>query len=262
LPAYDRLRPLFKKTTSGWTPVPWTADGKDGAIKAEDSAPEKKSWYIFDGGIKAPIESQWIKSHFMAERGYYSVPVSGTPRYKAWASLYTGWEIYEPVFRPVLVTEKPAGDPDGWKISDKHLDSTACVKAFRKLRAGKSFDLQIAPGKTVRRTFESLGSNEIKIDWQFESSKGAVLLEIGPADKMYSKDNGDEAIGAFEYQTCLVTNGKWRQVEFVGVPVAAADLDGDGRSEWLSSLDGYNAAGYALLDSDFRELARYYWGFH
>ncbi len=49
--------------------------------------------------------------------------------------------------------------------------------------------------------------------------------------------------------------GKLALIEF-------GDFDGDGKSEGLFFLAGYNLDGYVLLHEEMTRQATYYWGYH
>ena len=79
--------------------------------------------------------------------------------------------------------------------------------------------------------------------------------------------SGDECDGppdeAFRSQWFVVTPEQ--KVLFLGSSmwlVDAGDYDGDGKSELVFSIDGYNLGGYKLFYDDFRQRASFEFGYH
>jgi len=164
----------------------------------------------------------------------------------------------EPVYRPLVAVSEPNyRDPDGWKPTHLSTDTTAAVrKAFRgrfpKVTNCSQQDIQ--HGKLWPYT-----DANVSVSKAYSSNRHWLIAEV--------LLSGDECDGppdeAFRSQWFVVTPEQ--KVLFLGSSmwlVDAGDYDGDGKSELVFSIDGYNLGGYKLFYDDFRQRASFEFGYH
>jgi len=228
-----------------------------GEWKACSACPRSGKWTIaYDGKKRGEITTEPGPN---AERQEMSVlgDTSAVPRIVTRREDFAGWNG-APWGRPLLlVREGLPGDPEKWSRaeptpSEKESAIAAYLKKYPKVTNCKP-DLV-----TVDKKFRMSVKN-LPVHIAFRSVSGSLLIVLKPDG--YGCD-GPISDG-WDAQTFYLEADK--PAAFVGkglAPLEAADVDGDGKSEWLFWYAGYNRDGYRLFYDGMKKHVVFDWGYH
>jgi hypothetical protein len=253
------IRPLFEKKGNDWI------------LSTNHS--EKMHWAIaFDGRNFGEFESSPGKTttgaslsknvHVPLDKSNQDLVV-GKASYS-----FSGW-VYTDVNRPlVIVSNGNFSDPDRWKPFQP---SDSQIRVFKSVF------------RSEYPTVENCDENEIPLPapWSYDDSN----IQIG--NKSYQSNNGFILVGMhLNGCKCGIGSGPFLEQLFIFKAnwtfthidlesnwnhaddtlsltlVDAGDYDGDGQSEVVFFVSGYNEDGYALFYDSFRKNVVYTWVYH
>ncbi len=258
-PSKERvIRPLFEK--------------KDGVWKTNTVHPEEISWTIaFDGKNAGTVKSKPnTRDHHLNHDTHSPEPQLGQTLVIGKPSAdFSGWE--ETLFnRPlVLVSGGDFKDPDHWKPLQLTADQTKnLIVAFKKeypkvLNCNENEEPLPDPWPYT--------DANIKIQRTYGSDKGDILATLnlegsqcgvseGPFLNQLFLIRADQSTGHITLGTR--SDGTKAYDGLSLFLVDAGDYDGDGESEVVFFVSGYNEDGYAMFFDSFHKMVMWTWDYH
>jgi hypothetical protein len=260
-PSQNRvIRPLFEKQGIEW--------------KLSTSLPKEIQWTIaFDGRNAGNVQSRPNTDDSpLNSDTHIPIPQPGQTLTMGKPSEdFSGWQ--STLFnRPlVLVSRGSFKDPDGWKPYQLTKDQTQLFTSAFKTEYPKVLNCneneEPLPGPWPYK------DKDIKISKAYHSRKGDLLVSI-------FLEGGKCGIndGPFQLQLFLLRSDKSTAHLTVGskksrlnksdkdklslILVDAGDYDGDGKSEVVFFVTGYNEDGYAMFYDSFRKNVFTTWSYH
>lgn len=248
---FSQVRFAFRKDANGWSPAGF-------------AEPDRMTWHLaLDGREVGTVETR-ADSH-SAEHGYtiHAQPVSElskVPRIpvaegRFW---YHPWKV---TVRPLLALSVPSvKDPDGWKPAQPGAVELQRLRAeFRKAVPGRrECDQPETPPMRVAR----YADNEIHVIAAYRARNGRLVagaqLTASKADCGFFDEVFD-----YSYWFLMDTDGTAHLMGTQMQPLEAADVDGDGVSEWLfHTSSGEQHDGYVLFHDRLREKVEMGWSYH
>ncbi len=276
-----RLRAVFAKTANGWKAA---CDPDDYGLA--DTCPNENvrlfgKLYSFDGDYRREITTQGLlkREWCCRDAGWLDAPnlglaVQGTDRLLKW-----GGSTYDPVHKPLPLTNinAPLSDAENWKG----------ISAQRTLNLPSSTWLSLATmvsKMNICKAPKNSGSLIVAVPWEkshlevvqaFANKSGQTILkaQLSPtyfkACKRLGGDAGEIPVKWPEFWLSLMPTksatvhvfenrigfGRLELIEF-------ADFDGDGKTEALLLMSGYNRDGYVLLHDQMRRQTKFVWSYH
>jgi hypothetical protein len=166
----------------------------------------------------------------------------------------------DPVYRPLVAVSSPNfKDPDEWKhaqLSQQQIDTARLLFRSKFPIASNCKN----PDENKLKAWNYL-DGDIKIQSAYSSSNGWSLIELALTG--YACDGPTDDDGPFDGQWyATAPSGK---IRFLGSNmwlVDAGDYDGDGKSEVLFAVDGYDLGGYRLFYRDFSRSSEFLFSYH
>lgn len=261
-PYFRVVRAVFQKHGNEWRPFPNNCSNTQCLKLLTKSYPQKVSWTIaFDGKDLGRLEAHAPEDfRLYALVGMEEITTPGpVPTVGKRAREYGGF-IDDPVYRPLVAVSQPNfKDPENWKpshISQEQLNAVS--KEFRdKLPRASNcrepIENKLKPKQSVAK--------EIKVVSTYSSKEGWSLVQLGL--RGYYCDGIADDSGLFIGQWYLLEPlGKMRFLGSGMSLVDAGDYDGDGKSEVLFAVDGYDLGGYRLFYQDFSRSAEFLFSYH
>jgi hypothetical protein len=180
--------------------------------------------------------------------GTSPIPTLGKP-----SAAFEGW-LSEPVYRPLLANSHPYfSDPDGWKPSPPPDELLVRIRREFRKKYPKLEDCQVE-GKAIRYT-----DTGVRLIKSYLSSPGWRLVQVGVNGCLTEGGRGDPVdeewfVATPRGEVSYLDGNMWL--------VDAADLDHDGSSEVVFSIDDYNRGGYKLFYADFKKSAEFKFSYH
>jgi hypothetical protein len=236
------LRLSFVKDSSGWKPLDRTM-----------YPPGEMTWHVaFDGRALGTIQTQIPEGGIPAYgdlRNTLSLvtPVEKIPRVrrdKRRIPTYVGVFQSQPL---VAISQPNARDPDRWKPTQLSASERRMVmREFRPLVP----KLRLCDGAENQVGLVDYKDGEVEIVHAYRAKDGRVVAGAQLPDRTGCQMYEDEVF--YSYWYVLETDGTIRLFGDEMTPIDAADLDGDGESEWV--FKGYKgcATGYRLYTNRFR----------
>jgi hypothetical protein len=274
-----RIRGVFLKEKHGWA-----AMCNNDAFNKVEECPAKNTklfstlfafhaQYRYEIKTTGLLEREYCCSHV----GWLETSNIGHVRQTGDRLLkYSGWN-YDPVFKPQVLTNRPerVKDPEVWrkvarhgKIQPKTWSSIASMVSEMKLcftgqgnhrRAlgvpWKNSHLKFRVGFANRARQELLQARLSPVYFLDCKKLGGDAGETPiswPEFWLTHTSGQDSVIHLFKNE---IGYGKLELIEF-------GDFDGDGKSEGLFFLAGYNLDGYVLFHEGMTKQTKYFWGYH
>lgn len=276
-----RLRAVFAKKADGWKAV---CDPDENGLA--DTCPSENvrlfdKLYVFDGNYRREVTAQGLLKREWCCRdvGWLDAPNLGLAQQGTDRLLKYGGSTYDPVHKPLPLTNSnaPLKDAENWRS----------ISAQRPLNLPASTWLSLATmvrKMNICMAPKSNGSRSVPVPWEkshleavqaFANKAGQTILkaQLSPAYFRTCKRLGGDAgeipgqwpefwlsvvpkqpatIHVFENR---IGFGSLELIEF-------ADFDGDGKTEALFLMSGYNRGGYVLLHEKMTRQTKFVWSYH
>lgn len=261
-PYFRVVRAVFQKQGNEWQPFPTDCSDAQCLKSLTRSYPQKVTWTIaFDGKDLGRVETRTPSDfRFYSEIGTEEIispkPVPTVGNRARGFGGFTG----DPVYRPLVAVSQPNyKDRYHWKpaqLSPEQID--AVRKRFRNKFPRATNCRNPEENKLIPWKYRD---EDIKVTSSYSSKNGWSLVQLGLEGNRcdgYSYNDGP-FIGQWYV---IEPSGKLR---FLGVNmwlVDAGDYDGDGGSEVLFAVSGYDLGGYRLFYRDFSRSAEFLFSYH
>jgi hypothetical protein len=238
------LRLAFIKDSSGWKPI-------NGSLYPS----VRMAWHVaFDGRDLGTIQTQTPEGGIPAygdRRGTLSIvtPVEDVPRVKRderRIPTYVGTLQSQPL---LAVSRPNTSDPDQWKPTQ--LTASERRRVLRKFRPVVP-KMRLCDGAENQIALVKYKDREVEIIHAYRAKDGRVIAGAQLPDRTGCQMYEDSVF--YSYWYVLETDGTIRLFGDEMTPIDAADLDGDGESEWVFKGWKGCATGYRLYSSRFREI--------
>jgi len=263
-PYFRVVRAVFHKIRREWKPFP--NDCSDtlclSLMPLTKSYPQQVNWTIaFDGK-----EIGHVVAHTPVDFRLYClvgieeiVSKDTVPTVGKRSERYAGWEG-NPVYRPLVAVSQPNfKDPDIWKPAQF---SPAQIKGAREAFRNKFPDVSNCKNPEEDKLIAwPYRDDDIKVNSIYSSKAGWSLIELSLTG--YACDGPVDDNGPFVGQWYVIEPSG--MVRFIGAGmrmVDAGDYDGDGKTEVLFAVEGYNEGGYRLFYRDFSQSAEFLFSYH
>jgi len=261
-PNFWRVRAVFEKEGSEWKAFPNPCTDVPCLRALPKSYPTEVNWIIaFDGRNLGQITARTPPEF----RGYDSVGCqeitsSGPIPTVGNRSIENSGFLFSPAYRPLVGVSKPYfKDPQHWKPSQL---STEPVSNIRE-----QFRRKFPKVTNCRNPYENAlkpwpyQDKDIKIGKAYSSNEDRSVAELHLSG--WACDGPQEDGSPFLTQWYTISpTGEVRLLGSEMWLLDAGDYDGDGRSEVLFRIDGYNKGGYRLFYRDFSKSAEFLFNYH
>ncbi len=261
-PNYWKVRAVFEKKGSDWQAFPHTCHDSPCLKALPMRYPKEVAWTIaFDGRNLGQVTARTPSEfRFYASVGCQEITSSrSVPTVGKRSTEYSGF-LFSPVYRPlVAVSDSYFRDPAMWKPAPL---STEIVSALRQ-QFRRKFPRPLNcrnPNENILKAWP-YHDKDIKIGKTHSSKENWSLAELrltgwacdGP------QEDGSPFIGHW------YVIGPTGEIKLLGSEmwlVDAGDYDGDGESEVLFAIDGYNLGGYRLFYRNFTKSTEFEFTYH
>jgi hypothetical protein len=255
-PHYRSVRAVFYRDGGEWKAFPSDCRNEDCLRLVASQYPKNVIWTVgFDGRALGQLTTQApgdfkFYSHIgqLNIVGTSPIPTVGKP-----SAAFEGW-LSEPVYRPLLANSHPYfSDPDGWKPSPVPDGVLLRIRREFRRKYPKFEDCQVE-GKAMRYT-----DTGVRLIKSYLSGPGWRLVQVGVNGCLTEGGRGDPVdeewfVATPRGEVSYLDGNMWL--------VDAADLDHDGSSEVVFSIDDYNRGGYKLFYADFKKSAEFKFSYH
>lgn len=260
-PSQNRvILPLFEKKQDEWMP--------------STSQPEQVQWTIaFDGKNSGNIRSQ-SNTRKAQIYTYIHIPIAQQGQSLTFGKAsedFSGWQNTL-VNRPLVLTSNGSfKDPDGWKPGLITKEETKLVRsAFRaeysKVRNCDKHEMPLPNPWPYK-------DSDIKISKLYRSNIGELLVGMHLEGGQCGVNGGPFQLQLFfiksdKSSVHIKVDSKKRQLnesdedDLSLILVDAGDYDGDGKSEVIFFVSGYNEDGYAMFYDSFQKNVFTTWSYH
>jgi hypothetical protein len=259
-PAFSQVRYVFVRKDGKWASVP--ALSRD-----EFKVPESVAWHVIDGGkVVGALRTAGSAGccggpHAFAQlldSSYsYAPNTLGNPGFYGYYGFSTN-------IRPLLVINRKESvkDPDQWVEVTLSVGEKKKVMAEIRRRYPLLDICDLNDGGS--KTFVAYADSEVDILRAFRdvSKRVIVGLQFDQQARERSKCGDSESEQGLDDMWLLMrTDGTALDLGSRMFPVGAADLDGDGKSEWVFKIsNGGRGDGYALFSDNFSKRTSALWG--
>jgi hypothetical protein len=264
-PAMSRIhvRLAFQKQGMEWIPFASGTQFNITPAQTDPTFPSTVNWTIvFDGKRLGTITSTNPGLDWSADIGIQTIttPSNDIPRVRTETRDFSLADRRERS-RPLLVVSVPNfHDPEGWKITTLTVaEKKLAIAKFRK-KFPKMEQCDEPETKPIRMV--PYFDDEIVFIKAYRSNSGEVLYGQ-QLDDTRSKCGFFDDENFFSYWFLLNRPHGVQLLDSQMTPIDAADLDGDGHSEWVFQTSrGEDEDGYELFYDDFTKKASFHWTYH
>lgn len=258
------VRAVFHREGAGWTAF-------DDSSLLTAAYPRSIDWTVgFSGRSVGKVKGETPRAgwSFYADVGTQVIAQTPPPPSVGSRSMeFAGW-MDMPVYRPLVASSTGrVGDPEMWTRA------TPGPKVLDELRRTFRAAFPVAERCTNVDDTEPdrwvYSVNDLVVDRTYASSTGWRIARVSLPIDAYGCDGPvpeeDAGTGASPWaaRTYVVSpTGKVADLGRSLLLVDAGDYDGDGQSELIFQLSGYNLGGYVLWTSSFAKSATFNFHFH
>jgi hypothetical protein len=164
-----------------------------------------------------------------------------------------------PVYRPLVAASAPSvSDPDGWRAGSPSPDAQGALHAAFRAKFASETNCQTEGGADLQPI--TYADADIATSSGYASARGWT---VATAHLNGYRCDGPLEDTAFAPQAFAISpDGK---AQFLGESlklVDAGDFDGNGKSELVFAIQGYNTGGYDLRFDDFAGQATFAFSYH
>lgn len=251
---YARLRLAFRRGPNGWqalSQMPRNQDELEGTLEGQ---PATLHWTLVRAGqgLGDVVDHRAERVSTYSQVGVRTMaPDAHLPDQGGLDDEFSGWSgdlSYHPL---VAIAGRWGPDADGWIREAKPRVNERVAHVFRSMaRPTGSVNQRPEGGPTVDR------KTGVYVQQAYSSRTGDRLWCLGTQPSVKAgrcELDSRWFIETKENVTELGTGLRWLE---------AGDFDGDGKSEVLLWLSGYNRGGYVLLFDGLTRRAEFSWGYH
>lgn len=261
------VRLLFKRTANqNWVPYPHWPDEEEDITNMAKRLKPRYEWIEYDHGkpmydyTTEPIRK--FEGRY-GDTGYQRLIRTNAPRkhfaYKEDSDLGGPRNPHVLLTKPVL---HDVADRDGWTTAT----GITLTSHEKTVLMGRLIEANKGP-ELLKLVDAKLTHFEMTVDQSFKSSDTTVLMKVKAVYSWSDNEKSEDvlwvarAYGRSMFITGELTSGaeseypEMRLIDF-------GDYDGDGRTEFVFALYGYDYGGYRLFWDDFRESATIDWIYH
>jgi hypothetical protein len=261
-PNFWMVRAVFEKKGREWKAFPNPCTDVPCLRALTKSYPKEVNWTIaFDGRNLGKVTARTLPEFLSYDSvGYEEITSSGPVPTVGKRSIENSGFLFAPVYRPLVAVSKPYyRDPEVWKPS--HL-STELVSALRQ-----QFRKKFPKASNCRNPSENVlkprpyQDEDIKMGKTYASKENWSLAELHLPG--WACDGPQEDGSPFLTQWYAIA--PTGEIRFLGSQMwllDAGDYDGDGKSEVLFAVSGYNKDGYRLFYRDFSRSTEFSFSYH
>jgi len=256
-----KVRALFAHKGKGWTAFKSDCEIQTCLTTVTAQYPKEVAWFVgLDGREIGHVVARTPGAFgFYAHIGLQDIVEGTPPTVGKPSSEYAGFAGGE-VRRPLVTNSKPDfKDPAGWKrgmiTPNVRNQAIALLHSLAPAicREGASEEAPLLPFKFAP---------EDLVVRMYRAKDGRMLITANVSGAYYCEYSG-AGDGGFDAQTFGIgANGKALLLGPGLTLVDAGDYDADGNSELVFALSQYNRGGYVLFSDDFKEQARFEFGYH
>jgi hypothetical protein len=274
-PAAQGIRVSFKQTADGWAAFPSKCPDMECLGSITSRFPKSVVWIVSDGGKQVGTVTAETPGSFpfYARIGLQTlikpehVPAVGEP-----VEEYSGF-MGTPVHRPLIATSShriPSRSHGKWSpIAPKDGDIDASWPEFVR-RIPLIDDCRVdAQGEYIPSVDRAPKRDELEIPVKWADKHGNAIFQVAVRQEVFKDCDGPSV---YPSQLWFYLDVRGRVSVLPGqlgadhngldVPIAFADLAGDGKDEAIFLMAGYDRGGYALYYDDFRKVAVVSWIYH
>lgn len=256
------VRAVFAKQGSEWRAFPSNCQNEACLKLLPSSYPQEVTWTIaFDGRNLGQVTAHTpIKFDFYADAGVeYIISAAVVPTVGKISTEFAGF-LGEPVYRPLAAVSQPNfEDPEKWKPARLSREQVEAVRRQFRLKFPKVSNCLNSNEDTPKPW--TYGNEDIEVSSTYSSKRGWSLVRLGLNG--YACDGPEDDDSPFIGHWYVIDpSGASRLLGTGMIPIDAGDYDGDGKSEILFSVSGYNQGGYRLFYNDFSRSTEFLFSFH
>ncbi len=261
-PYFWRVRAVFEKKGNEWQAFPNPCHDAKCLDALSAQYPKTVSWTIaFDGRNLGQVAARTMpKFLFYDSVGYEEITSAGpVPTVGKRSSEFSGF-LFDPVYRPLVAVSKPNfKDPENWKPTPLPPEILSGLRQQFRKKFPKVLNCKDAIENTLKPW--PYRDEDIKVGKTYSSKGHWSLAELYLTG--WACDGPQENDSAFESQWYAVgPKGEFKFLESGMWLLDAGDYEGDGKSEVLFAVAGYDLGGYRLYYRDFTKSAEFLFGYH
>ena len=261
-PNYWRVRAVFEKKGPDWQAFPNSCSNEQCLKALPAEYPKEVNWTIaFDGRKLGQVAGRTPPEFpFYASVGCEEITSSGpVPTVGKRSKEYSGF-LSTPVYRPLVAVSKPQfKDPEGWKPAHLSAESVNALHEEFRRKSPQALNCR-NPNENTPKPW-AYQDNDIKTGKTYSSKENWSLAELQLTG--WACDGLMDADGPFiDHWYAIAPTGKIMNLGSGMTLLDAGDYDGDGKSEVLFALDGYDLGGYRLFYDNLTKSAEFVFSYH
>jgi hypothetical protein len=261
-PNYWRVRAVFEKKGPDWQAFPNTCQDEQCLKALPARYPKEVTWTIaFDGRnlgqVTARTPSEFL---FYANAGCEEITSSGPVPTVGKRSIENSGFLSYPVYRPLVAVSKPYfKDPEVWKPAHLSTELAIVLRQQFRRRFPKVSNCKNPNENTLKPW--PYQDKDIRIGKTYSSKKNWSLAELYLTG--WACDGPQEDGSPFiDHWYAIAPTGEIMILGSGMRLLEAGDYDGDGESEVLFAIDGYNLGGYRLFCRNFTKSTEFVFAYH
>lgn len=254
------VRVVFEKSGGEWRPFPNRCPDIECLETIISEYPAEVSWTIaYHGQRLGNLCSRARKIDFYAHIGLQTIVSSDSvPTIGEKSDIYATFGSGGPLYRPLIAVSQPDfKDPESWKSTEipSELFTAFRLQFRQKYPALCSIDRR---DETVKPF--AYREEDIELGKSYTSNKGWTIAQLLLKDAI-DCDADVPMVGIAPWFVSDPQDSIQYLDEGIWL-IDTGDYDGDGRSELIFQVDGYNLGGYELYYDDFKKHALFEFGYH
>jgi hypothetical protein len=274
-PPTQGIRVVFRQTGDGWAAFPSKCPDMECLGSITNQFPKSVAWTVSDDGRSiGKVTAETPGSFpFYARIGLQTlIQPEHVPAVGELSEKYSGF-IGAPVHRPLIAASNhhiPSRSHGRWSpIASKDGDIDAAWPEFVRgiplidnCRVDASGELISSEDRAPKR-------DELEVPAKWADKHGNAIFQVAVRQEIFKDCDGPSSYASqlwfysdIRGQVSLLPGQIWSDGNGLVLPIAFADLAGNGKDEAIFLMAGYDRGGYALYYDDFRKVAVVSWIYH